>query len=367
MERTERPRAARRRHGAGGVVATGLLLVLLLPLLLVACGETPVAPVEPPAPVEEGAPTPTEPSPSPMAPLPGQLAGRLLFIRGGNIWVWANGQPAQLTTDGGYLQPRWSPDGTAMLYLRRGESYIDLWQADSAAQQGRRLTNNKAVGLVPESKEYVEGSFLVGSPTWARTASGGDRIVYSTDRDDSVFKLWVLNGLGGKPAPIYGTQALAAHQEGATLSPDGGRVAFTADVIDEKTGTRATQIFVVDVNTGSYRALTSEANGAYDAAWSPDGKWLAYAVRKGRGENTSIWAMRADGSGRLRLTDGGKDRGASWAPDGTRLAFARSLGSGFALFSVGLDTTGGAIVAGKPERIGDFADVDPASGVGWAR
>jgi TolB protein len=362
-------RTRRTWQSVGGRGERALLLAPLLGLLLLAaCAETPVTPTAPP--VQEEAVSPTDPVVTPLAArasVPGQVGGRLLFIRGGNIWVWADGQGTQLTTDGGYRQPRWSPTGDGMLYVRLGESYADLWQADSAAQNGRQLTTNKAKGAVPESLEYVQNSFLVSGPTWARTANGTDLIVYSTDKDGGTFHLYLRRVQAGKvtPEPVYGAQSLTGHIDGAALSPGGGAVAFTDEVTDPKTGTHATQIFIVDMNTGTYRALTSEVNGAYDPAWSPDGNWLVYAARQDK-DNTSLMAIRADGTGRQRLTDSGKDRGATWSPDGTQIAFTRQQGNGFALYFIDLDTSGGTINPSKPQRIGDFADVDPSSGVSWA-
>lgn len=356
--------------------ALRLLLIapLLAALLLAACSDatpTPL-PTEPPAQEETQAPPP-DPSVAPVAArvaIPGQIGGRLLFIRGGNIWVWADGQGTQLTTNGGNRQPRWSPDGTQMLYIRGGSSYSDLWLADAAAANGRALTANQAKGLQIESQAYVQTSAVLAGVTWARLSDTSDRLVYSRGVYDAnferiVYSLWILNGLSRTPQPIRSTQTLTANIEGASLSPDGNSLAFVTDLIDPNNGSHATQVYIADLVNGSFRVLTSESGGAYDPAWSPDGTWIAYSVRQG--ESTNLWAIRADGSGRQRLTDGGKDRGATWSPDGDQIAFARLQGSGFALYFIDLDLSSGKFSAGKPQRIGDFADVDPASGVSWAR
>jgi Tol biopolymer transport system component len=345
-----------------------LLVALLGLLVLAACNESPASPTV--QPTAEEAVSPTDPVVPPLAArtsVPGQAGGRLLFVRGGNIWVWADGQATQLTTDGGYRQPRWSPSGDGMLYIRLGASYADLWQADSAGQNARQLTANKAQGAVPESLEYVQNSFLVSGPSWARTANGGDLMVYSSDKDGGTFHLYLRRVQAGKVTtePVYGAQNLTGHIDGAAISPSGGAVAFTDELTDPKTGTHTTQIFIVDTGTGTYRALTSEANGAYDPAWSPDGNWLVYSARQDKGD-TNLIAIRADGTGRQRLTDSGKDRGATWSPDGAQIAFVRQQGNGFGLFFIDLDTSSGTINPSKPQRLGDFADVDPASGVSWA-
>ena len=340
-----------------------LILATSLLSLLAACG--PAAPTPTAAPVvEETTEVPTTPAP---VKIPGQAAGRLLFVRGGNLWRWQGGQATQLTEACGCKQPRWSPAGDALLYIKVGDSYGDLIRADANGQNARPLTANRAVNVQPETKEYIANSFLLSGLSWARTANTTDRIVYSSDRDGDAFNLYVTNGLGSKPVIVNGVKDLGGGIEGASLSPDGNSVAFVHDLTDEKTGRRATQIFVLDLAAGKYRVLTSEANGAYDPTWSPDGQWLTYAARQATGKETNLWLIRPDGTGRQRLTEGGKDRGAMWSPDGDQLAFVRQLDNGFALYFADISVANGVPSAGKPVRVGDFNDVDPASGVSWAR
>jgi TolB protein len=339
------------------MIATAFLV------LLAACGPASPTPTVAPV-VEETTEVPTTPAP---VKIPGQVAGRLLFIRGGNLWLWQGGQATRLTDACGCKQPRWSPTGDALLYIKMGDSYGDLIWADGAGQNARPLTANRAVNLQPETKEYIANSFLLSGLSWARTANNTDRIVYSSDRGGSGLNLFVTNGLSSKPVAIAGTKDLGGGVEGAALSPDGNTVAFVHDLTDEKTGRRATQVFLLDLATGKYRVLTSEANGAYDPAWSPDGQWLTYAARQATGKETNLWLIRPDGTGRQRLTEGGKDRGVAWSPDGDQLAFVRQLDNGFALYFADISVVNGVPTTGKPIRVGDFSDVEPSSGVSWAR
>ena len=340
-----------------------LIFAALFASLLAACGPASPAPTVAPV-VEATTEVPVTPAP---VKIPGQAAGRLLFIRGGNLWLWQGGQAKQLTEACGCKQPRWSPAGDALLYIKVGDSYGDLIWADGNGQNTRPLTSNRAVNLQPETKEYIANSFLLSGLTWAHTATNADRIVYSSDRGNNGLDLFVTNGLSNKPVAIAGTKDLGGGLEGAALSPDGNSVAFVHDLTDEKTGRRATQIFLLDLASGKYRVLTSEANGAYDPTWSPDGQWLTYAARQATGKDTNLWLIRPDGTGRQRLTEGGKDRGAGWSPDGDQIAFVRQLDNGFALYFADISVVNGVPTAGKPVRVGDFSDVDPASGVSWAR
>jgi TolB protein len=335
------------------VPRTGLAL-LALALTLAGCG-TPL-------------PTPGPGTPAPVRVAEGGLPGRLLFVRGGNLWVWANNQETQLTTDGTASEARWSPDGAAILYTSGGDSYDDLYVADAQGKNARALTANQAKGVVPNSLDYVRNSYFLTGPTWGRLPNGADRIVYSTDRN-GMMALWLMNGVNGKPQPVLGTQNLPDHIEGAALAPDANMVAFTYDMTDDKTGVRATQIFSVNLSTGQYSELTAQPGGAYDAAWSPDGKWLAYAARDANSGITSLWTMRADGSGARKLIDSGSDRDRApvWSPDGNQLAFVRLSGSDYGLYSVNLTMTAIGPTADKPQAIGRYTDINAAAGVSWVR
>lgn len=59
-----------------------------------------------------------------------------------------------------------------------------------------------------------------------------------------------------------------------------------------------------------------------EPAWSPDGRTIAFASR--RGVSFDLYAMRADGTGTRRLTSTKENDGhPSWSPDGRRIAFQR--------------------------------------------
>jgi len=337
------------------------LSLALLAVLLVACGQ----PTAPASPIPEGmaaAPTVAEVAAAETPP-----TSRILFTRGGNIWLWQDGQSVQLTDGGNVRQPRWSPLGDAILYVRVGESYMNLILADANAQNPRALTDNQAKGYQIESADYVRLSFLLAGPTWARLADGSDRIVYSTDRDGGAFNLAMMSGVGGKPVSVNATKALGVHVEGAALSPDGATIAFVAPVTDAASGATETQLYTLNPATGAYRAITNEKKGAYDPAWSADGQWIVFSARAEKADETDLYIMHADGSRRQRLTEGARDRGASCSPDGTQIAFLRQQDDGFALYTIDLDQSTGAIVAGKPQRLGDFTDAEGISGTSWAR
>jgi dipeptidyl aminopeptidase/acylaminoacyl peptidase len=121
------------------------------------------------------------------------------------------------------------------------------------------------------------------------------------------------NGRVRRPARDGLTIEQAAAVEGPRefrLSPDGRRVAFTA----EAAGAR--QVFMMPVRGGYPEQLTATERSASDPQWSPDGRRIAF-VRDG-----AIWMIEVEGSHQALVTQHpAGNRSPRWSADGHQIAF----------------------------------------------
>ena len=91
-------------------------------------------------------------------------------------------------------------------------------------------------------------------------------------------------------------------------SPDGKKILFGSNREPNQDEFFNYDLFTLNVADGSIQRLTATEYNEYDPIWSPDGKWIAYrGTRRGLTdrettmEDTHVWVMNADGSGRREI------------------------------------------------------------------
>ena len=105
------------------------------------------------------------------------------------------------------------------------------------------------------------------------------------------------------------------------MSADGRFVAYTIRETDWEDDAYETQIWVADAKTGETRQLTRGDKSSSSPAWSPDGRWLAFA--SDRGGKQQIYRLDPTGGEAEALTSGDDGvAGFAWSPDGASIAFA---------------------------------------------
>jgi tricorn protease len=198
--------------------------------------------------------------------------------------------------------PMWRGETIYFGSDRGPEHRMNLYGYNLKTKQTRQLTKFKDFdvnwpSLGPDSIVFENGGYLYVLDL----ATGGTRkiTVYLPGDRDLARKHWV---------------DVAKYITDFDISPEGKRAVFTA----------RGDVFTVPAKEGSIRNLT-RTPGIREkyAAWSPDGKWIAYlSDRSGEDE---LYILPQDGMGKeVRITtDGTVFRlPPVWSPDSTKLLFA---------------------------------------------
>jgi Tol biopolymer transport system component len=99
------------------------------------------------------------------------------------------------------------------------------------------------------------------------------------------------------------------------VSPDGKRVAFVIGDVNFDANKIISQIYVMPLEGGSMKQLTTGNNSATSPRWSPDGKKIAYAT------GGQIWVMDNDGDNKEVTKISTNAAAPVWSPDGKWIAF----------------------------------------------
>lgn len=195
--------------------------------------------------------------------------------------------------------PGWSPDGTQIVFGRRGATG---WRLFVTGLNG----DTRALTTAPDS--------LANHPDWS---PDGRWIVFERlprDRSEKVGsqQLYVVRQDGSGLRQLTSFSRFRGGAGGAHWSADGRRVVFWGQSVAGDSFRPDAYVMRAD-GTGIRRVIAD----ARDPVWSPDGTKIAFSRR---GE---IFIANANGHGQRRLTRSTySDSSPDWSPDGTRIAFS---------------------------------------------
>ncbi len=273
-----------------------------------------------------------------------------------NIWAKtiAGGDARELTSfkNGRLVWPTVANDGTTIVFERN----FGIWSLDvasgkttevpitlrgasaSPASDHQTLTQGfQSLGLSPDGKKVA---FVARGEVFAASAKdGGDatritntpeletqvvwapdsrRLAYASSRDGAMH-LFVYDFTTRTEAKLTDGPS---NDVGATWSPDGKTIAYLRG---------AKELRVVDVATKQDRVLaTGQLDrppflSDHEMAWSPDGRWIAFASNGTGGfTNPHIVALSGGEARPISFLPNGGTGSLAWSPDGTYLLFATS-------------------------------------------
>src|ERR1044071_23410 len=127
------------------------------------------------------------------------------------------------------------------------------------------------------------------------------------------------------PKPFTIDELIKIHRvAGPQISPDGRWIAYTITDTDKAANKRTSQIYLIAVDGGDARQLTSDKQSASAPRWSPDGRTLAFI--SARDGDEQVWTIDAESGEMKKISNvalGAADP--VWSPDGRLIAFTSDV------------------------------------------
>ncbi len=219
---------------------------------------------------------------------------KVAFIKNSEFYImdWDGHRAYGLGITGGILlSPRWSADGTKLLYSAERNRSWDIYALDMNTMKEKNIVRlsglNMSGNFFPNNREFVFSS----------SKDGKSNIHIG---DISNMKGWKLVS-----SPWIDVSP--------SVSPDGNNILF----VSNRSG--SPQIYIANKDGNGIRRLTFEGSYNTSPVWSPKGDRIAF-VRMIGGKN-QICIIKPDSSSLTQLTDRGNNEDPSFSPDGRHIAF----------------------------------------------
>jgi dipeptidyl aminopeptidase/acylaminoacyl peptidase len=314
-----------------------------------------------------------------------------------NLWVapTGGGRPRQFTCgDQTDSAPRWSPDGRQIAFLsnRGNEKQTQIYLIPFDGGEARPLTDWQgacaAFEWSPDGKrlvcqfrrqdrEAIEREEDERKKELGIVARHITRLFYKLDGSGYLpqerWHIWTVDARHGRAKQLTGDEVYDEYSP--AWSPDGRQIAFCSNRSpDPDRDPDAIDIFVMPAAGGEARRIETPFGPKDLPAFSPDGQWIAYVGREGRGEgwrNAGLWLAPAAGRGQARNLTAQYDLhvasgtindlgGApamlppTWSRDGQRLYFQTVLHGDNLLQSISLAGDDLQTVVGRGGVVGPY-------------
>jgi TolB protein len=239
--------------------------------------------------------------------LKGYFTARLAFIRDlGRVkevctsdLFFSSGTVEQVSRNNSQaLSPRWSPDGSRILFTGYMKGFPDIYMIDLAGRQlnefarykgtnsgGRFSPNGRQVAMVCTAQPEGTSEIFVSNSTPPLSASrrthsdaakaspcwspDGGRIVFAMG--DSLPQLYMMSSAGGTPQRLTIGFSYAAEPDWSRTNPN--RIACTVKA------NGSYQIAVYDLSKGKAEVVSKAPFDGVEPSWLADGRHLVYTAR----------------------------------------------------------------------------------------
>jgi len=260
-----------------------------------------------------------------------------------NLWIGeiANGEAHALTTaKKSSTNPEWSPDGKWMAFLSdrpgqiagtaEGKKQLYVISADGGeAQQVTKLEGDVSdFEWAPDSKRIAFSTSDPESKAMKdRKEKYGDYSVVHSDYQ--MTHLWITEFANGSAVPAEPKRLTEGDKFSVgdfSWSPDGMRIAFSAQRDPDLISIGTADLYVVNVGDKTLKKIVSTPGPDGNPKWSPDGKKIAFNTAGGSQyffyTDRRIGVVSADGGAVQILTESFDEDPSliAWGPDGIYFA-----------------------------------------------
>lgn len=245
------------------------------------------------------------------------------------VWLDPRGNTTTISTEARqYSWPRLSPDGRSIATVVEAGAQSDIWIVDVATGTSRRLSQ----GGVNDNPEWTPDS---------------KHVVFTSNRSGFARTLWWQAPDGSTPAEQLTD---STHDLGPlAVGPDGRTIVVTAAALGSNT--------LDTLHIGTERRAITYLPGMSNSPvprFSPDGKWLAYAVFESGQPDVYVRAFATAG-GVYPVSSGGGYM-PIWSADGHRLYYV----AGDAIYAASVQTSPSFSVSSR-QKVAEFSGTNISS------